>query len=74
MKMRSLPQSFWQQPNVENPLSPGAVFSTLPPLPGQVCPTPRHLYCISDTFFRNKISHIYENNLFRLNQFGPHNY
>jgi len=35
MKLRSLPQSFWQQPNVENPLSPGAVYSTLPPLPGQ---------------------------------------
>merc|ERR1712107_717251 len=33
MKLRSLPQSFWQQPNVENPLSPGAVYSTLPPFP-----------------------------------------
>ena len=35
MKMRALPQSFWQQPNQENPLPPGSVFSTLPPLPGQ---------------------------------------
>ena len=35
MKMRALPQSFWQQPNLENPLPPGSVFSTLPPLPGQ---------------------------------------
>lgn len=35
MKLRALPQSFWQQPNNANPLSPGAVFSRLPPLPGQ---------------------------------------
>ena len=35
MKMRALPQSFWQQPNNANPLSPGAVYSVLPPLPGQ---------------------------------------
>lgn len=35
MKMRALPQSFWQQPNNANPLSPGAVYSRLPPLPGQ---------------------------------------
>ena len=34
MKMRALPQSFWQQPNNANPLSPGAVYSRLPPLPG----------------------------------------
>ena len=33
--MRALPQSFWQQPNNANPLSPGAVYSRLPPLPGQ---------------------------------------
>eukprot|EP00090_Calanus_glacialis_P000500 TRINITY_DN10302_c0_g1_i1.p1 TRINITY_DN10302_c0_g1~~TRINITY_DN10302_c0_g1_i1.p1 ORF type:complete len:412 (-),score=97.72 TRINITY_DN10302_c0_g1_i1:1088-2323(-) len=38
MKMRALPQSFWQQPNNANPLSPGAVYSTLPPLPGQAGP------------------------------------
>lgn len=38
MKMRALPQSFWQQPNNANPLSPGAVFSVLPPLPGQAGP------------------------------------
>ena len=38
MKMRALPQSFWQQPNNANPLSPGAVFSVLPPLPGQSGP------------------------------------
>jgi len=38
MKLRALPQSFWQQPNVANPLSPGAVYSTLPPLPGQAGP------------------------------------
>ena len=35
MKMRALPQSFWQQPNQANPLPPGSVYSTLPPLPGQ---------------------------------------
>ena len=35
MKLRALPQSFWQQPNLANPLSPGAVYSRLPPLPGQ---------------------------------------
>ena len=35
MKLRALPQSFWQQPNNANPLSPGAFYSTLPPLPGQ---------------------------------------
>ena len=29
-------QTILLQPNVENPLSPGAVYSTLPPLPGQV--------------------------------------
>ena len=38
MKMRALPQSFWQQPNNANPLSPGAVFSVLPPLPGHAGP------------------------------------
>ena len=38
MKMRALPQSFWQQPNHANPLSPGAVFSVLPPLPGHAGP------------------------------------
>lgn len=35
MKLRALPQSFWQQPNHANPLPPGSVYSTLPPLPGQ---------------------------------------
>ena len=36
MKLRALPQSFWQQPNQANPLlPPGSAFSTLPPLPGQ---------------------------------------
>jgi hypothetical protein len=35
MKMRALPQSFWLQPNQANPLPPGSVYSTLPPLPGQ---------------------------------------
>ena len=33
MKQRALPQSFWQQPNVANPQSPGIIYSTLPPLP-----------------------------------------
>ena len=35
IKLRALPQSFWQQPNQANPLPPGSVYSTLPPLPGQ---------------------------------------
>jgi hypothetical protein len=35
MKLRALPQSFWLQPNQANPLPPGSVYSTLPPLPGQ---------------------------------------
>ena len=47
MKMRALPQSFWQQPNQANPLPPGSVFSTLPPLPGQEAelgaPTPAEI-------------------------------
>ena len=34
MKLRALPQSFWLQPNQANPLPPGSVYSTLPPLPG----------------------------------------
>ena len=33
MKQRALPQSFWQQPNIANPQSPGIIYSTLPPLP-----------------------------------------
>jgi hypothetical protein len=32
MKLRALPQSFWQQPNHTNCLSPGAVYPVLPPL------------------------------------------
>lgn len=32
MKLRALPQSFWQQPNHTNSLSPGAVYPVLPPL------------------------------------------
>jgi len=32
MKLRALPQSFWQQPNNTNSLSPGAVYPVLPPL------------------------------------------
>ncbi|XP_069683560.1 uncharacterized protein [Periplaneta americana] len=32
MKLRALPQSFWQQPNHTNCLSPGAVYPILPPL------------------------------------------
>ncbi|PSN38352.1 hypothetical protein C0J52_06937 [Blattella germanica] len=32
MKLRALPQSFWQQPNQTNCLSPGAVYPILPPL------------------------------------------
>ena len=30
--MRALPQSFWQQPNIANNLSPALNFSVLPPL------------------------------------------
>ena len=36
LKSKTLFYYFLLQPNVENPLSPGAVYSTLPPLPGQV--------------------------------------
>jgi hypothetical protein len=32
MRLRALPQSFWQQPNHTNCLSPGAVYPVLPPL------------------------------------------
>ncbi|XP_049957783.1 uncharacterized protein LOC126474359, partial [Schistocerca serialis cubense] len=32
MKLRALPQSFWQQPNAAGGLSPGAVYPVLPPL------------------------------------------
>ncbi|KAJ9575727.1 hypothetical protein L9F63_007373, partial [Diploptera punctata] len=32
MKLRALPQSFWQQPNHTNCLSPGAIYPILPPL------------------------------------------
>jgi len=32
MKLRALPQSFWQQPNHPNSLSPGVVYPVLPPL------------------------------------------
>ncbi len=32
MKQRALPQSFWQQPNLANPVPPGAIYSILPPL------------------------------------------
>jgi hypothetical protein len=32
MKLRALPQSFWQQPNHTNCLSPGVVYPVLPPL------------------------------------------
>nr|CAD7198349.1 unnamed protein product [Timema douglasi] len=32
MRLRALPQSFWQQPNKPTSLSPGAIFPVLPPL------------------------------------------
>lgn len=32
MRLRALPQSFWQQPNTVNPASPGSMYSVLPPL------------------------------------------
>ena len=32
MRLRALPQSFWQQPNVPHSVSPGASYPTLPPL------------------------------------------
>lgn len=32
MKLRALPQSFWQQPNQPTTVSPGALYPVLPPL------------------------------------------
>ena len=32
MKLRALPQSFWQQPNAVNSASPGTMYAVLPPL------------------------------------------
>ncbi|KAK6177687.1 hypothetical protein SNE40_015740 [Patella caerulea] len=32
MKLRALPQSFWQQPNIPHQVSPGSIFPILPPL------------------------------------------
>lgn len=32
MRLRALPQSFWKQPNVPNPVSPAPLFPSLPPL------------------------------------------
>jgi len=32
MRLRALPQSFWKQPNNPTALSPGNIFSSLPPL------------------------------------------
>eukprot|EP00057_Strongylocentrotus_purpuratus_P035659 XP_800421.2 PREDICTED: uncharacterized protein LOC586927 [Strongylocentrotus purpuratus] len=32
MRLRALPQSFWQQPNTVNSASPGSMYSVLPPL------------------------------------------
>lgn len=32
MKLRALPQSFWQQPNVASNVSPGQMYTKLPPL------------------------------------------
>lgn len=34
MRLRALPQSFWKQPNNPPALSPGNIFSSLPPLSG----------------------------------------
>ncbi|KAH9495117.1 hypothetical protein Btru_018210 [Bulinus truncatus] len=35
MKLRALPQSFWQQPNVAHQVSPSTLFPVLPPLPSR---------------------------------------
>ncbi|RUS73953.1 hypothetical protein EGW08_018291, partial [Elysia chlorotica] len=35
MKLRALPQSFWQQPNVAHQVSPATLFPILPPLPNK---------------------------------------
>ncbi|GFN75878.1 hypothetical protein PoB_000238400 [Plakobranchus ocellatus] len=35
MKLRALPQSFWQQPNVAQQVSPATLFPILPPLPNK---------------------------------------
>lgn len=32
MRLRALPQSFWKQPNVPNPVSPAPLLPSLPPL------------------------------------------
>jgi hypothetical protein len=32
MKLRALPQSFWQQPNVVNTVPPGSMYTVLPPV------------------------------------------
>ena len=32
MKLRALPQSFWQQPNTVNTAPPGAMYTVLPPV------------------------------------------
>ncbi|KAE8750705.1 hypothetical protein FOCC_FOCC002685, partial [Frankliniella occidentalis] len=36
MKLRALPASFWEQPNLNKGPSPGTIFSALPPL-GPLC-------------------------------------
>lgn len=36
MRQRALPQSFWKQPNNPPALSPGSIFSSLPPLSGYI--------------------------------------
>ncbi|KAJ1526631.1 hypothetical protein ONE63_008217 [Megalurothrips usitatus] len=37
MKLRALPASFWEQPNLNKGPSPGAIFSALPPLCKDEC-------------------------------------
>ncbi len=53
MKLRALPQSFWQQPNQANPLPPGSVYSTLPPLPGQETDLLDHVPPLADVAGNN---------------------
>ncbi|KAK3930273.1 DNA topoisomerase 1, partial [Frankliniella fusca] len=40
MKLRALPASFWEQPNLNKGPSPGAIFSALPPLGPPLGPPP----------------------------------
>lgn len=37
MKLRALPASFWEQPNLNKGPSPGTIFSALPPLCKEEC-------------------------------------